>query len=590
MGEVLDARRVASLRAGSKIAALVTFVGSLVMLGWALDIAALKSIVPNLVSMKANTALCFILLGAGLWLSNAARNDVSKVLGGLVALIGLLTLCEYVFGWNPGIDQLLFKEPAGAVAASTPGRMAPNTAVSFLFVGLALLLLDSRITLSRVFAVLGGLIGLLAVIGYTYGVVGFREVGHYTSMALNTAITFVVFSIGFICARPERGIIAIVASDTPGATVLRRMLPITLGVAFVLGWLVSWGERAGVYGSTEGTAIFTILLMIVLASLAVLAGTRLHKADGERQKAQEKVHNIALFPEQNPNPTMRMGVRGDVLYANRSAKDLLGSLGWEPGQPAPEVLGLPVQTALETDAHGLTEFRDPSDHVFSFEVIPITAEGYVNLYGRDITVRKEAEEALSRALAELRARSEALDSANEELQVVNEEIAAQNEELLTEMDERKRVEAELREAKDHLEIWVKERTTELEQAVRTLSEEVIERIRAEQAVASERQRFNDVLETLPAYLVLLTPDYHVPFANRFFRERFGESEGRRCYEYLFGRDEPCEICETYTVMKTSAPHRWEWTGPDGRNYDIYDFPFTDTDGSTLIMELTTFGL
>lgn len=204
---------------------------------------------------------------------------------------------------------------------------------------------------------------------------------------------------------------------------------------------------------------------------------------------------------------------------------------------------------------------------------------------QEIVERKKAEEGLSKALEELKVRSEALDTANEELQAVNEKIAAQNEELHAEMDERRRFEAELREAKDHLEIWVKERTAELEQAVRTLSEEVIERVRAEQAVASERQRFNDVLETLPAYLVLLTPDYHVPFANRFFRERFGESEGRRCYEYLFGRDEPCEICETYTVMKTSAPHRWEWTGPDGRNYDIYDFPFTDTDGSTLIMEM-----
>jgi PAS domain S-box-containing protein len=108
---------------------------------------------------------------------------------------------------------------------------------------------------------------------------------------------------------------------------------------------------------------------------------------------------------------------------------------------------------------------------------------------------------------------------------------------------------------------------------------------AERALDAERTRFNDILEMLPAYLVLLTPDYHVPFANRFFRERFGEAKGRRCYEYLFGRTEPCEICETYTVLKTGAPHRWEWLGPDGRNYDIYDFPFTDADGSPLIMEM-----
>jgi PAS domain S-box-containing protein len=114
---------------------------------------------------------------------------------------------------------------------------------------------------------------------------------------------------------------------------------------------------------------------------------------------------------------------------------------------------------------------------------------------------------------------------------------------------------------------------------------VTERIRAQEAVKTERQRFHDVLEMLPAYVVLLTPDYHVPFANRVFRERFGESHGQRCFEYLFGRSEPCVTCETYTVLKTKGPHHWEWTGPDGRNYDVFDFPFTDTDGSTLILEM-----
>jgi PAS domain S-box-containing protein len=114
---------------------------------------------------------------------------------------------------------------------------------------------------------------------------------------------------------------------------------------------------------------------------------------------------------------------------------------------------------------------------------------------------------------------------------------------------------------------------------------VTERIRTQEAVAAERQRFNDVLEVLPAYLVLLSPDYHVPFANCFFRERFGESHGQRCFEYLFGRSEPCETCESYTALKTMLPHQWEWTGPDGRIYDVSDFPFTDTDGSTLILEM-----
>jgi len=111
------------------------------------------------------------------------------------------------------------------------------------------------------------------------------------------------------------------------------------------------------------------------------------------------------------------------------------------------------------------------------------------------------------------------------------------------------------------------------------------RVKVDAAVRIERQRLQEVLNMLPAYVILLSPDYRVPLANRFFEERFGESEGRRCYEYLFHRTEPCENCETYKVLKTGKPHRWEWTGPDGRNYDIYDFPFKDVDGSPLIMEV-----
>ena len=122
-----------------------------------------------------------------------------------------------------------------------------------------------------------------------------------------------------------------------------------------------------------------------------------------------------------------------------------------------------------------------------------------------------------------------------------------------------------------LETRVGERTAELNRALQT--------------VEAEQQRFQEVLDQLPAYVILLSPDYRVPFANRFFEERFGKSNGQRCYEYLFQRTEPCENCETYKVLKTGSPHRWEWTGPDSRNYDIYDFPFTDVDGSPLIMEV-----
>lgn len=118
-----------------------------------------------------------------------------------------------------------------------------------------------------------------------------------------------------------------------------------------------------------------------------------------------------------------------------------------------------------------------------------------------------------------------------------------------------------------------------------VAEQTAEVRKTYEVAKAERQRLYDLLETLPVYVVLLSTDYHVPFANRFFRERFGESHGRCCFEYLFERKEPCENCEAYKVLSTGAPHRWAWAGPDGRYYDVYDFPFVEADGSTLILEV-----
>lgn len=144
------------------------------------------------------------------------------------------------------------------------------------------------------------------------------------------------------------------------------------------------------------------------------------------------------------------------------------------------------------------------------------------------------------------------------------ELAASKTALEQEVEERQQLEEELRTANEELERRVHERTEEL---------------------VAERQRLYSALETLPVYVILLSADYHVPFANKFFRDRFGDSNGKRCHEYLFGRAEPCDNCETYRALKTGLPHHWEWVGPDGRNYDIYDYPFHDVDGAMMVLEV-----
>ena len=145
--------------------------------------------------------------------------------------------------------------------------------------------------------------------------------------------------------------------------------------------------------------------------------------------------------------------------------------------------------------------------------------------------------------------------------------------------------------KDGTPFWCRAHTVPLEHpewgevwvAVHT---DITERKRSEEALRVDRERLHGVLEGLPMMVCLLTPDHHVSFANRAFREKFGESQGRRCYEYCFGLEAPCDFCETYKVLETGKPHRWSTSCMDGVTLlEVYDFPFHDVDGSPMILEV-----
>ena len=109
---------------------------------------------------------------------------------------------------------------------------------------------------------------------------------------------------------------------------------------------------------------------------------------------------------------------------------------------------------------------------------------------------------------------------------------------------------------------------------------------ADIALKKDRDQFFSILEHLPGFVYLQAPDYSIRFANRYFQERFGSPNGKRCYESLAGRSEPCEECPTFRVFSTQAPQLWEAnTTRDGRLYQIYDYPFIDEDGQLLVLEL-----
>jgi len=126
----------------------------------------------------------------------------------------------------------------------------------------------------------------------------------------------------------------------------------------------------------------------------IVGALAIFRDETERKRMEEQVRSLARFPAENPNPVLRLDKNGIVLATNEASKTLLPEWKPEVGQAAPKFW---CDLASEILSTGLSKNIDvESDGKFySFFVKPITEAGYVNLYGRDITERKQAEEALN---------------------------------------------------------------------------------------------------------------------------------------------------------------------------------------------------
>lgn len=113
----------------------------------------------------------------------------------------------------------------------------------------------------------------------------------------------------------------------------------------------------------------------------------------DKQQVEEQLQSAALFPEENPFPILRIDGNGTLRYANRAAADLLTQWQIDIGGPVPDSISYEVTAALATGAPLEIEIRC-NERDLSLILVPIVERGYVNFYGRDVTKRKKAEEAL----------------------------------------------------------------------------------------------------------------------------------------------------------------------------------------------------
>jgi signal transduction histidine kinase/CHASE3 domain sensor protein len=224
---------------------LVMCIGALVLAGWAFDITVLKSVLPSLAPMKVNTAIGVFLSGLGLLLllrlkPGRAPGALIGVIGGVVILIGALTLAEYFFGWDLHIDQLLFPEPGNMVWTAQPGRMAAVSAFCLVLTGAAILA-PSRFVPARLrLPTLAGLgasitvIGGLALAGCLAEVLLQAREWNDFGMAIHTALAFLLIGAALIALAAGAGGLAwsLDPSVTGGFVAAMLVMVVTAAISY----------------------------------------------------------------------------------------------------------------------------------------------------------------------------------------------------------------------------------------------------------------------------------------------------------------------------------------------------------------------
>jgi PAS domain S-box-containing protein len=421
MSDLIDraiARRLRTLSIA--ISFLTLLFGLCVLTGWTFDIQILKTIVPGQVAVKANTSVCFILLGLLLWLRNEPallvryRKALCAGAAFVVASVGLVSFMEFLTGWNPGFDQILFKvSPEDAYGSVRPGLMSPIAAIAFLLLAPSLWMIQSKNVILR----WSSYLSLLSVaVASTFGVLDFVLDPNHTHTFISpiTALVLLLLTFAIPMSMPDLGIGSLLASDSSGGALIRRLLPASILVPVSLGWLRWEGEKAGLYSSWMGVALMIVGTAALLAGIVVWTAYIANKADWDRDRAQRNNLRLAAIVTCSNEAIIGKTIDGFVASWNPAAENIYG-------YSAEEMIGKPISILIppehreefnsilqkvrrgEQVQHYETERlrKDGTRIVVSIAVAPIRDPAGILLgastIARDITEQKKAQEELKRA-------------------------------------------------------------------------------------------------------------------------------------------------------------------------------------------------
>jgi len=263
---------------------LAMLAGYHILLGWAFNIPVLRSPGAHFAEFTAAGSVCAILCGLALyvlsatWISTHFRTRTVVTCAGISMLIAVFSLMERALGWQPGTGHWPF------------WPMTYASAIGFILIAASLLLIDGLRTyrLGELLALIAVAFSTLSWTIYLYGAQALPQ-----QMTVYASVITFMLAAGVMCARPDRGFMAKITSDSFGGIMARRLLPASMIIPIILGLVELYGQHNELYPTRQGVAVFTILDVVVFVGVVWWGVNSLHRMDTIRRKAENELKQTA---------------------------------------------------------------------------------------------------------------------------------------------------------------------------------------------------------------------------------------------------------------------------------------------------------
>ena len=330
-----SARVLDVLRAGALIGALlVVGVALVVVLGWAVDVDALKRVAAGFAPMKLNSAICCALLATVvlLQLRPLLPPVVQDALLGVVGVVAALTALEVLLHVDLHLDQLLVHDGERG-DSSAPGRMSLLGAVCLVLLCVSLhAARRKRHEVAQAGGILVLVLASIGLLGYLYGVDDLYDLQLFRGLAVLSAGCLLVLALCVLCLEREHWLMAWVSRESPEGWALRVLLPAAYFTPVTLAYVVVIGVRKQWFTLPVGVS-FAVPVMTVLCVVFIgLIAHRLHTTELERRRVVDslatahdelgrRVEYAGIVAHDLRNPLAAILVYGRMLEEQRVLAD-----------------------------------------------------------------------------------------------------------------------------------------------------------------------------------------------------------------------------------------------------------------------------